>query len=114
MILPVKERDSRRAVFERLAKRQAAETRAQNDNVGILGFHLGDNLKCVVDKSKSCFADKVRCRILRSLRINFVLLALSSHLFNWCPSSGAGGSGFDEDGPDSWGEHPISRTQPVG
>jgi hypothetical protein len=22
--------------------------------------------------------------------------------------------GFDEDGPDSWGEHPIPRTQPAG
>jgi hypothetical protein len=28
-------------VIERLAKRQATETRAQNDNERILGFHLG-------------------------------------------------------------------------
>jgi hypothetical protein len=41
VILPIKEHDASRAVIERLAKRQATETRAQNDNVGILGFHLG-------------------------------------------------------------------------
>jgi hypothetical protein len=53
VILPIKEHDASRAVIERLAKRQATETRAQNDNEGILGFHLGDNLKCAVNKSKS-------------------------------------------------------------
>jgi hypothetical protein len=53
VILPVKERDPRRAVIEHLAKRQAAETRAQNDNVRIHLFHLGNNLKCAVDESKS-------------------------------------------------------------
>jgi hypothetical protein len=40
-------------VVEHLAKRQAAETRAQNDNVRIHLFHLGNNLKCAVDESKS-------------------------------------------------------------
>jgi hypothetical protein len=40
-------------VVERLAKRQAAETRAPNNNVRILLFHLGNNFKCAVDESKS-------------------------------------------------------------
>jgi hypothetical protein len=53
VILPVKERDPRRAVVERLTKRQAPETRAQNDNVRIHLFHLGNNFRCAVDESKS-------------------------------------------------------------
>jgi hypothetical protein len=39
--LPIQEHDANCPVIERLAKRQATETRAQNDNEGILGFHLG-------------------------------------------------------------------------
>jgi len=32
-------------VIERLAKRQATETRAQNDDMPILCFHLGDSFE---------------------------------------------------------------------
>jgi hypothetical protein len=53
VILPVKERNPRRTAVERSAKRQAAETRAQNDNVRIHLFHLGNNFKCPVEESKS-------------------------------------------------------------
>ena len=58
MILSVKDRDPRSAVVERLAKCQAAETRAQNDNVRIRLFHVGNNLKCAVDESKSALLMK--------------------------------------------------------
>jgi hypothetical protein len=51
---------------------------------------------------------------LSSPRFNFVVLALSSSLFYLRAPTGGGGAGFDEDGPDSWGEHPIPRTQPAG
>jgi hypothetical protein len=53
VILLVKECDARRAAIERLAKQQAAETCARNDNVRVLGFHLGNNLKYAVNKNES-------------------------------------------------------------
>ena len=41
VILSIKENDASCAVVECLAKRQVTETRAQNDNEGTFGFHLG-------------------------------------------------------------------------
>jgi hypothetical protein len=48
-----------------LTKRQAPETRAQNDNVRIHLFHLGNNFKCAVDESKSVLLMKAGARPLQ-------------------------------------------------